>query len=153
MAGGWPKEIDAEVAGARARLEKAMGKAIGDAADPLLVSVRSGAKFSMPGMMDTVLNLGLNDKSVEGLATQTSDRRFAFDSYRRFIQMYGRIVLDIDGKLFDEAFDAAKEHSGAVSDATIPAAELKTLVETYKKIVKTATGKAFPQEPAAQLRG
>src|SRR5581483_11700312 len=89
--------------------EKAMGRKLGDPSDPLLVSVRSGAKFSMPGMMDTVLNLGLNDESVKGLAAQTSDDRFAYDSYRRFIQMYGRIVLEIDGGLFDAAFDAVKE--------------------------------------------
>ena len=112
MAGGWPKGLDAEVAGARARLEKAMGKTIGDAGDPLLVSVRSGAKFSMPGMMDTVLNLGLNDESVEGLAKQTGDERFAFDSYRRFIAMYARIVLELPGEEFDSLFDAAKELAG-----------------------------------------
>ena len=112
MAGGWPKGLDAEVAEARARLEKAMGKEIGDAADPLLVSVRSGAKFSMPGMMDTVLNLGLNDESVEGLAKQTGDERFAFDSYRRFIAMYGRIVLELPGEEFDSLFEAAKELAG-----------------------------------------
>src|SRR5580704_7496471 len=153
MNAGWPDGLDDEVASHLKKLEKTMGRKLGDPSDPLLVSVRSGAKFSMPGMMDTVLNLGLNDKSVEGLATQTSDKRFAYDSYRRFIQMYGRIVLDIDGKLFDEAFDEAKEHSGAASDATIPAAELKKLIEAYKKIVKTATGKAFPQEPGDQLRG
>ena len=93
MAGGWPDGLTGEVAKARARLEKKMGKRLGDASDPLLVSVRSGAKFSMPGMMDTVLNLGLNDQSVEGLAKQTDDERFAYDSYRRFVAMYGRIVL------------------------------------------------------------
>ena len=103
MDGGWPDGLTEEVARARARLEKAMGKVIGDPSDPLLVSVRSGAKFSMPGMMDTVLNLGLNDQSVEGLAKQTGDERFAFDSYRRFVAMYGRIVLDIPGEEFDVA--------------------------------------------------
>ena len=97
---------------ARARLEKKMGKRIGDPADPLLVSVRSGAKFSMPGMMDTVLNLGLNDQSVEGLAKQTDDERFAYDSYRRFVAMYGRIVLGIPGEEFDALLDAAKELAG-----------------------------------------
>ena len=117
MAGGWPKRLDAEVAEARTRLETAMGKVIGDAKDPLLVSVRSGAKFSMPGMMDTVLNLGLNDRSVEGLASQTGDERFAFDSYRRFIAMYGRIVLELPGEEFDSLFDAAKELAGTTSDA------------------------------------
>ena len=97
MEGGWPDGLTEEVARARARLEKAMGKVVGDPADPLLVSVRSGAKFSMPGMMDTVLNLGLNDQSVEGLGKQTGDERFAFDSYRRFVAMYGRIVLELPG--------------------------------------------------------
>ncbi len=101
MEGGWPDGLTQEVAKARARLEKQMGKRIGDPGDPLLVSVRSGAKFSMPGMMDTVLNLGLNDQSVEGLAKQTDDERFAFDSYRRFVAMYGRIVLGIPGDEFD----------------------------------------------------
>ena len=97
-----------------------MGKGIGDAADPLLVSVRSGAEFSMPGMMDTVLNLGLNDESVDGLAKQTGDQRFAFDSYRRFIAMYARIVLDLPGEEFDSLFDAAKELAGTKSDAKVP---------------------------------
>src|SRR5438128_5053933 len=100
MEGGWPKGLDEEIADQRAALEQRMGKKIGDPTDPLLVSVRSGAKFSMPGMMDTVLNLGLNDDSVEGLAKQT-DERFAYDSYRRFLSMYGRIVLDIDGEHFE----------------------------------------------------
>src|SRR4030088_193224 len=136
MDGGWPDGLTKEIDRAVNNLEKAMGKRLGDPSDPLLVSVRSGAKFSMPGMMDTVLNLGLNDESVEGLAKQTSDERFAYDSYRRFIQMYGRIVQDIEGKLFDEAFDAAKQRSGAVSDATIPAAALQDLIATYKAIVE-----------------
>jgi pyruvate,orthophosphate dikinase len=130
-----------------------MGRKLGDPTDPLLVSVRSGAKFSMPGMMDTVLNLGLNDESVVGLAKQTSDERFAYDSYRRFIQMYGRIVLEVDGALFDEAFDKAKDASGVKSDAEIPAEQLEKLVATYKKIVKKATGADFPLDPSAQLRG
>src|SRR5947209_383505 len=97
MASGWPEGLDGEISKHLAALEKKMGRRLGDSVDPLLVSVRSGAKFSMPGMMDTVLNLGLNDDSVEGLAKQTDDERFAYDSYRRFISMYGRIVLDIDG--------------------------------------------------------
>ena len=118
--GAGPRPSSAEVARARARLEKAMGKVIGDPVDPLLVSVRSGAKFSMPGMMDTVLNLGLNDESVEGLAKQTGDERFAYDSYRRFVAMYGRIVLDIPGEEFDGLFDAAKELAGTTSDAKVP---------------------------------
>jgi pyruvate, orthophosphate dikinase len=153
MAGGWPKGLDAEVAAARTRLEKAMGKKIGDAADPLLVSVRSGAKFSMPGMMDTVLNLGLNDRSVEGLAKQTGDERFAFDSYRRFIAMYGRIVLELPGEEFESLFDAAKELAGTTSDAKVPVELLRYLVESYQQIVERHTGKPFPQEAEEQLRG
>jgi pyruvate, orthophosphate dikinase len=153
MSGGWPKGLDAEAAAARARLEKAMGKRIGDAAEPLLVSVRSGAKFSMPGMMDTVLNLGLNDRSVEGLASLTGDERFAFDSYRRFIAMYGRIVLELPGEEFDALFDAAKELAGTASDARVPVELLRYLVESYQQIVERHTGKPFPQEPDEQLRG
>ncbi len=102
------------------RLEKEMGKHLGDPVDPLLVSVRSGAKFSMPGMMDTVLNLGLNDESVKGLAKQTDDERFAYDSYRRFVSMYGRIVLGIAGEPFDTLLDEAKERPGAATDADVP---------------------------------
>ncbi len=108
MAGGWPDGLSDEVTRHVRRLERAMGKKLGDSSDPLLVSVRSGAKFSMPGMMDTVLNLGLNDTSVKGLAAQTSDDRFAYDSYRRFISMYGRIVLGIDAARFDDPFEGVK---------------------------------------------
>ena len=113
-----------------------MGRKLGDPHDPLLVSVRSGAKFSMPGMMDTVLNLGLNDRSVKGLAKVTSDERFAYDSYRRFISMYGRIVLGLDGEPFDEELEEAKRHAGATTDADVPPAGLKELCELYKAIVK-----------------
>ena len=153
MEGGWPEGLTAEIARAKGRLEKIMGKRIGDAADPLLVSVRSGAKFSMPGMMDTVLNLGLNDKSVEGLARQTDDERFAYDSYRRFVAMYGRIVLGVPGEEFDTLLDAAKELAGTTSDAGIPIELLRYLVEAYQQIVERHTGKPFPQDPDEQLRG
>jgi pyruvate,orthophosphate dikinase len=153
MEGGWPAGLTEEVEKQVRKLEKAMGKRLGDAADPLLVSVRSGAKFSMPGMMDTVLNLGLNDESVKGLAAQTSDERFAYDSYRRFVQMYGRIVLGIPAEEFDEPFDKAKAKAGVESDAEIPATVLADLVKTFKAVVKKHTGKAFPQKPADQLRG
>ena len=153
MVDGWPGGLDAEVADHLARLEKAMGKRLGDATDPLLVSVRSGAKFSMPGMMDTVLNLGLNDESVKGLAQQTNDERFANDSYRRFIQMYGKIVLDIPGEEFDELFEAARERSGVASDAEIPADALAVVISDFKAVVEKHTGKPFPQEPRDQLRG
>jgi pyruvate,orthophosphate dikinase len=151
--GAMPDGLMAEVTKACGRLERSMRKRLGDATDPLLVSVRSGAKFSMPGMMDTVLNLGLNDKSVEGLTAQTSDRRFALDSYRRFISMYGRIVLEIDGATFDEAFDAAKAASGGSSDASVPAERLEALCKEFKTIVREATGRPFPQAPDEQLRG
>ncbi|HLG67359.1 MAG TPA: pyruvate, phosphate dikinase [Acidimicrobiales bacterium] len=153
MEGGWPDGLSDEVGAARSRLEAAMGKSIGDPSDPLLVSVRSGAKFSMPGMMDTVLNLGLNDRSVEGLAAQTGDERFAFDSYRRFVSMYGRIVLDIPAEAFDTLFEAAKELAGTTSDARVPVELLRYLVGSYKQLVERHTGRPFPQEPDEQLRG
>ncbi len=153
LASGWPDGLDAELTRQVRKLEKAMGKRLGDADDPLLVSVRSGAKFSMPGMMDTVLNLGLNDRSVKGLAAQTSDERFAYDSYRRFVSMYGRIVLGVDGAVFDEAFEAARTAAGVETDAAIPADALADLVDSYKTVVEEATGQAFPQDPADQLRG
>src|SRR5262249_24140755 len=116
MDGGWPEGLDAEVAKHVKRLEKAMGKTLGDPADPLLVSVRSGAKSRGRGRVDAAHNLGLNDESVEGLPKQTSDERFAYASYRRFISMYGRIVLGLDGAMFDEPFEAAKEAVGVTSD-------------------------------------
>ncbi len=153
MHGGWPAGLDDEIAKQVAALEKTMKRGLGDPADPLLVSVRSGAKFSMPGMMDTVLNLGLNDKSVKGIAAITGDERFAYDSYRRFIAMYGRIVLDMPGEPFEHEFDDAKAVAGVTSDAALSAAALKRLCETYKAIVKRHTGKAFPQNPIKQLRG
>jgi pyruvate,orthophosphate dikinase len=153
MHGGWPKSLTDEMTKHVAALEKKMGRKLGDPKDPLLVSVRSGAKFSMPGMMDTVLNLGLNDKSVIALATTTNNERFAYDSYRRFISMYGRIVLGLDGAVFEHALDKAKEVANAQTDADIPSSALKELCEVYKKAVATATGKPFPQDPAKQLRG
>jgi len=131
MHGGWPKSLSDEMTQHVAALEKKMGRKLGDSKDPLLVSVRSGAKFSMPGMMDTVLNLGLNDKSVVALATTTNNERFAYDSYRRFISMYGRIVLGLDGAIFEHALDAAKEVARAKTDADIPASALKELCEVY----------------------
>ena len=153
MAAGWPDGLSKELATQLRRLERSMGKKLGDASDPLLVSVRSGAKFSMPGMMDTVLNLGLNDSSVKGLAAQTDDERFAYDSYRRFVAMYGRIVLGIDGAAFDGPFDAARQKAGVTSDAEVPADLLADLVDEYKAIVERETGLPFPQDPKDQLRG
>jgi pyruvate,orthophosphate dikinase len=153
MAGGWPEGLSAEIAKHVRGLERKMGKKLGDPTDPLLVSVRSGAKFSMPGMMDTVLNLGLNDQSVKGLADQTSDERFAYDSYRRFISMYGRIVLGIDARRFDDPFEAVKEAAELSSDSDVPADALRSLAETYQRVVEEETGQPFPQEPSDQLRG
>ncbi|MEX2255757.1 MAG: pyruvate, phosphate dikinase [Acidimicrobiia bacterium] len=141
-----------EVAAALSALEEKMGKRLGDDVDPLLVSVRSGAPFSMPGMMDTVLNLGLNDASVAGLAKQTDNERFAFDSYRRFVQMFGKIVLDIDGELFEHALTALRTEHGVETDPDLDAAALRGLVDTFKGIVRTSVGHDFPQDPEEQLR-
>ena len=152
MHGGWPDGLTEEVAKHRRKLEKAMGKRLGDSSDPLLVSVRSGAKFSMPGMMDTVLNLGLNDDSVEGLAKQTGDERFAYDSYRRFIQMFGKIVLGIPAEEFEELYEGAKKLSAAKADSDIGAEVLAMVVRGYKGIVEEHTGASFPQDPDVQLR-
>ncbi|GIU88401.1 MAG: hypothetical protein KatS3mg009_2916 [Acidimicrobiia bacterium] len=130
-----PDGLMDEVAAARAALEEKMGKRLGDAVDPLLVSVRSGAPFSMPGMMDTVLNLGLNDDSVKGLAKQTANERFAYDSYRRFVQMFGKIVLDVPGDAFEEALHDLVEHRGVKNETELSAEDLAGLVETFKGIV------------------
>lgn len=128
-----------------------MDKKLGQADNPLLVSVRSGAKFSMPGMMDTVLNIGLSDKSVQGLAKQAGDERFAWDSYRRLIQMFGKTVLGVDGDLFEEALDKAKEAKKVTVDTELDAADLKKLVTRFKRIVKTEAGRDFPQDPREQM--
>lgn len=153
MVSGWPKAIDAEITKQVTKLEKAMGRKLGDPHDPLLVSVRSGAKFSMPGMMDTVLNLGLNDASVKGLAAVTNNERFAYDSYRRFIAMYGRIVLGVDGAHFEHPLEKAKAAVDAKTDADLSAVVLKELCVTYLAVVKRETLRAFPQNPEKQLRG
>lgn len=152
MSEGWPESLSSEVEAAVEHLQQSMGKVLGDSDDPLLVSVRSGAKFSMPGMMDTVLNLGLNDDSVIGLAKQTGDERFALDSYRRFICMFGRIVLGVPGEPFDERFDSAKELAGATNDAELPVELLDYVVRAFKEIVFRHTGNPFPQDPKQQLR-
>lgn len=147
----FPSGMLDEVAEHRKHLEENMGRLIGDASDPLLVSVRSGAPFSMPGMMDTVLNVGLNDDSVEGLKAQTGDERFAWDSYRRLVQMFGKTVLGIDGDLFEEAIDAAKEKRGVENDIDLDVKDLQKLVKTFKSLVKKNAGIEFPQDPTEQL--
>jgi len=146
-----PHELADEVADHLATLEKAMGKTLGDAHDPLLVSVRSGGKFSMPGMMDTVLNIGLNDTSVTGLAEQSGNERFAWDSYRRLVQMFGKTVLDVDGELFEHELDAAKRAKGTRSDLDLDAADLQALVRRFQEIVQEQTGEPFPQDPRVQM--
>ena len=149
---GWPGGLDGELAAHLEALEASSGKRLGDPDDPLLVSVRSGAASSMPGMMDTVLNLGLNDRSVEGLAQRTNDERFAFDSYRRFIGLYARVVLDIDGQPFDEALDEAKERDGVTADSAISPPTLRWLCRRSLDLVHSATGFGLEQDPARQLR-
>ena len=149
--GGDPDGLAEEVTEHLTTLEGTMGRSLGDADDPLLVSVRSGAKFSMPGMMETVLNIGLNDESVAGLARQSQDERFALDSYRRLLQMFGVTVLDIDSGHFSAALDAAKKSRGTESDLDLEADDLRDLVETFKGIVREHSGRDFPQEPREQL--
>ncbi len=146
-AGMWEQTLEALGA-----VERATGKKFGDASNPLLVSVRSGAKFSMPGMMDTVLNLGLNDHTLEGLARLTQNSRFAYDAYRRFIQMFGKIVLNIDGELFEHALDQAKRKAKAALDTDLTAKDLKNVCKEFKKIVKRHSGLAFPTDPHRQLQ-
>jgi len=146
-----PQEIEDQVDTALAKLEKSLGKKLGDAADPLLLSVRSGAKFSMPGMMNTILNLGLNDETTEALAQKTGNARFAYDCYRRFIQMFGEVALEIDMEKFDEAFDARKHKVKAKLDTDLTADDLKAIIGEYKKIVKKETKKDFPQDAKEQL--
>ena len=146
-----PESLATEVTRALRGVEDQMGRHLGDPSDPLLVSVRSGAKFSMPGMMETVLNIGLNDESVLGLAAVSGNERFAWDSYRRLIQMFGKTVLDIDGDLFSDALDDLKAERGVKGDTELTAEDLKGLVDTFKGIVKEQTGEDFPQDPRTQM--
>jgi pyruvate,orthophosphate dikinase len=146
-----PAAIQAEIDQALAQLEQRMGQKLGDAADPLLVSVRSGAKFSMPGMMDTILNLGLNDRTVEGLVAKTGHARFAYDCYRRFLQMFGNVVLDIPKAEFEHLFDGRKQKVKARFDTDLTAEDLKAVIADYKKLVQKKTGKPFPQDTHQQL--
>jgi pyruvate, orthophosphate dikinase len=150
-AGSVPDGVDDEVADHLAALEAVRGKKLGDPDDPLLVSVRSGAKFSMPGMMETVLNVGLNDASVHGLAAQSDNPRFAWDSYRRLIQMFGKTVQHIDGERFELALDEAKSRKGVTGDLELDAADLQELVAAFKTVVVEETGEPFPQDPREQL--
>jgi pyruvate,orthophosphate dikinase len=146
-----PAAIDREIAGNLKKLEQAAGTTLGSADNPLLVSVRSGAKFSMPGMMDTILNLGLNDRAVEAVKRRTNNGRFAFDSYRRFIQMFGNVVLEIPKDAFEHEFEAVKKARGAKLDTDLDEGALREVVERYKKVVKSKSGRDFPQNPGEQL--
>ncbi len=149
----YPEDLKDQVSNGLAQIEKSLDAKFGDPSKPLLVSVRSGARTSMPGMMDTVLNLGLNDETVEGLAAQSGDPRFAYDSYRRFIQMYADVVLGIDHYSFEERLDLAKDDKGVHQDTELDADDLKALVEDFKSLVETEYGEPFPQDPKDQLWG
>ncbi|MBN9559908.1 MAG: pyruvate, phosphate dikinase [Alphaproteobacteria bacterium] len=149
----YPADLDEQVRAGLKLIEQAVGLRFGDAEKPLLVSVRSGARVSMPGMMDTVLNLGLNDRTVAGLAEASKDPRFAWDSYRRFIQMYGSVVLGVDHHRFEEIIDHAKNEAGVTEDTALTAEDWQRVVDGYKDMVRNETGKPFPQEPAEQLWG
>ena len=147
-----PPAVDVQVGENIRKLEKAAGAAFGSAGNPLLVSVRSGAKFSMPGMMDTILNLGLNDAAVEGLKARTSNGRFAFDSYRRFVQMFGSVVLEIPKDVFEHEFEAVKRAKGAALDTDLDEQALREVVQRYKKVIRDGAKRDFPQEPREQLK-
>ncbi len=147
----YPEGLEAEIKDNLRSLEKKTGKRLGDKDDPLLVSVRSGAAFSMPGMMDTVLNLGLNDDSVQGLVKQTNNERFAFDSYRRFVQMFGKVVLDINGQLFEDVIKKMKSERGVRHDVDLTADDLRELVKIFKGIIKEQSNIDFPEQPLEQL--
>ncbi|QUD88086.1 pyruvate, phosphate dikinase [Phenylobacterium montanum] len=149
----YPADLAGQVADGLAKVEQITGKKFGDPASPLLVSVRSGARASMPGMMDTVLNLGLNDATVEGLAKLSGDRRFAFDSYRRFIQMYSNVVLDLDHHMFEEILDDHKDRLNVSIDTALSASDWEAVVADYKDLVQREWGKPFPQDPQDQLWG
>src|SRR5436853_7056716 len=145
------EEVDRQMEEALAHLEKLQGQKLGSGENPLLVSVRSGAKFSMPGVMDTILNLGLNDQSVQALAKRSNNPRFAADSYRRLIQMFGNVVLDIEKAAFDEVFDAKKKQKKAKLDTDLDSKALQEVIAEYKKVVKKHAKRDFPQDPREQL--
>src|SRR5436305_2968203 len=141
-----PDGLQEQVAEALGRLEEQAGKKLGNSDDPLLVSVRSGARESMPGMLDTVLNLGLNDRSVEGLAQKTSNDRFAWDSYRRFVQMFGNVCRGVPGERFEDAIKERKSERGVVDDTQLDTGDLKALTDAFKAIFRHHTGEDFPQD-------
>src|SRR3972149_3092632 len=147
-----PKEFDLEAKKFMERIEKTMGSKFGNEKDPLLVSVRSGAKYSMPGMMDTILNLGLNDKTIEGLARKANNERFALDCYRRFVQMFGNVVLGIDKENFEELLQEKKSEKRVKHDSSLSPQDLKDLIRKYKHVIKKYSGEELPQNPYQQLK-
>ena len=149
----YPEGLSEQVDEYLAKLEAAMGKKLGDENDPLLVSVRSGAAISMPGMMDTILNLGLNDKAVEGLAKKTGNEKFAYDAYRRFIQMYGDVAMGVDHDKFEAILEEVKEKAGVKSDQELSVENLKEVVAKYKEMYKEVKGEEFPQDAKKQMWG
>ena len=149
----WPAGLDKQVRKHLARLEKLCGKKLGDADDPLLISVRSGAARSMPGMMETILNLGMNDRSVRGLAEATGNSRFAWDAYRRFLQMYSTVVVGLSKDVLEDQLSAVKKRIGVANDSEIPAEALKDLCMNFKDFFREQAGEQFPQDPWAQLVG
>src|SRR3954449_3796143 len=149
---GFPDGLEEQVADALKQLEEQAGKKLGDADDPLLVSVRSGARESMPGMLDTVLNLGMNDKSVEGLAKQTGNERFAWDSYRRFVQMFGNVCRGVPGEKIEDAIKARKSEAGVKEDTELTVDDLRGLVDDFKQLYRDETDEDFPQDPQEQLK-
>ena len=151
-AGTVPAGLDEQVDAAISSLERRVGKRFGDGDEPLLLSVRSGGRVSMPGMLETVLNLGLNDLSVEGLAARTGNERFAWDSYRRLVQMFGDVVRSISSSRFEEALQAAKTTKGTDEDTDLDAGDLRSLVQTFRSTLEEETGDPFPQDPREQLR-
>lgn len=146
-----PAGVEEQIKDALQSLEKKVGKTFGGSKNPLLLSVRSGAKVSMPGMMDTILNLGLNDQTVQVLAEATGNERFALDCYRRFIQMYGEIVLNVEFNRFEDALEKNKRRYRVEYDHELQAEHLKKVLDEYKEIIKSSTGSEFPQEPMEQL--
>ena len=151
--GQFPPRLVPQVESALHRLEAATGKQFGGAGQPLLVSVRSGAAVSMPGMMDTILNLGLNDETVEGLARQSGNERFAWDCYRRFVQMYATVVFDLPKRPFEDELERRREAAGVARDIDLPVEEFQALVREYKRLASEAAGKPFPDTPMDQLWG
>src|SRR6185437_3320870 len=149
----YPADLMAQAEEAIAAVGRQTGRVFGDASNPLLVSVRSGARASMPGMMDTVLNLGLNDESVKTLAASSGDERFAYDSYRRFIQMYSNVVLEVDSHNFEEIIEGYKDRRGFVLDTDLSAQDWREVIADYEQKVEEETGKPFPQKPRDQLWG